>query len=42
MKFYGITVTACPDGGAGNDLEVVELAFHQGPTFINLCCHTLT
>ena len=30
-----ITVAACQKQGAGNDPEALELAFHQGPTFIN-------
>ena len=30
-----IIVVACPDRGAYEDPEALELAFHQGPTFIN-------
>ena len=28
-----IIVVACPEQGADNDSEALELAFHQGPTF---------
>ena len=29
-----VIVVACPDQGAGNDPEVLGLAFHQGSSFI--------
>ena len=54
MKFYGgvlgkknythtIIAVSWPDCGVGNDPVPLRLAFHhQGSTFINAYCHTLT
>ena len=35
-------VVACHDRGAGNDPKALGLAFHQGPTLINVYCPAAT
>ena len=36
-------VVVCPDFGAGNEPEALELALHHlGPTFINAYCQAAT